>query len=89
MLFLDAKFSELFPDTKPTVASLVNASAPYERIIIGGECESPKSNSSKISVEVMQKFQGKSREVSIVFSNTINLFQQSDIYCCVMNDVNF
>ncbi|KAF4532796.1 hypothetical protein B566_EDAN002646 [Ephemera danica] len=58
----DAKFSELFPDSKPAVASLVSASAPYERIIIGGESEAPRISSSNMSQELMQKFQGKSRE---------------------------
>jgi hypothetical protein len=50
---------------KPTVTSLINASAPYERIIIGGESDKPdpRNVSKRLPQEVMAKFQDKSREV--------------------------
>ncbi|CAB3361496.1 Hypothetical predicted protein [Cloeon dipterum] len=57
------KDSELAP-TKPTVVSLINANAPYERIIIGGESEKPNPRmvATRLPQEVMDKFKDKSRE---------------------------
>ncbi|XP_059490957.1 rab11 family-interacting protein 1 isoform X2 [Neocloeon triangulifer] len=50
--------------TKPTVVSLINANAPYERIIIGGESDkpNPRITSKRLPSEVMEKFKDKSRE---------------------------
>jgi hypothetical protein len=58
---------------KPTVTSLINASVPYERIIIGGESDkpNPRNVSKRIPQEVMAKFQDKSREVRSAQIKTI------------------
>ncbi|KAG8239718.1 hypothetical protein J437_LFUL019156 [Ladona fulva] len=86
----DSKFTDLFSDSKSVGENLKSESdTPSERIIIGGETKAiPPKPDSKLSPEILQKYEGKTREVgrTLSFKSMPLLVCSEQLgrqYCCL------